>query len=115
MSYWVNLEKDGKSIEVTLHQEGGTFCLGGTTAAELNVTYNYSYFFRKSLDEKEGIRWLYGKQASKTIRRLAKAIDELGTSRDRDYWKKTPGNAGYALSVLLKWAQQHPEAVWQGD
>jgi hypothetical protein len=29
----------------------------------------------------------------------------LGVECDDDYWKPTPGNAGYALSVLLSWAK----------
>ena len=31
------------------------------------------------------------------------------------YWMSTPGNAGYALSILLSWAKQHPEATWKWD
>ena len=31
------------------------------------------------------------------------------------YWKPTDGNAGYALSILLSWAQLHPQGVWEGN
>ena len=29
-----------------------------------------------------------------------------------DYWAPTPGNAGYALNILLDWARQYPEATF---
>jgi hypothetical protein len=29
------------------------------------------------------------------------------------YWKPTPGNAGYALNILLNWALQYPNGKWQ--
>lgn len=44
------------------------------------------------------------------MERLRIAVNTLGTVRDNDYWKPTPGNAGYALAILLKWAGQYPEA-----
>lgn len=28
------------------------------------------------------------------------------------YWRSTPGNAGYILSVMLLWANQQPDGVW---
>ena len=31
------------------------------------------------------------------------------------YWKPTDGNAGFALSILLSWAQLHPQGVWEGS
>ena len=115
MSYDITLIKDGKAVQVPLHNEGGIICVGGTYVADINITYNYGYFFMKSLSPRKGIRWLYRKKAKDTIKRLEKAIRELGTKRDSDYWKATPGNAGYILSVLLKWAKQHPDAIWEGD
>lgn len=115
MSYDLGLYKDGESVDVVKHSEGGTYVLGGTICAELNVTYNYAEYFYLHLDSEKGIRWLYGQKASDTISRLAKAITELGTRRDPDYWRATAGNAGYALSTLLIWAEQHLDAVWEGD
>ena len=112
MSYWVSLEcKDGNWAKVEIHSEGGTYALGGTDQAKLNVTYNYSWFYYHFLDEQEGIRWLDGKTAKDCISRLENAVEVLGTSRyDKDYWAATPGNAGYVLNVLLGWARQHPDA-----
>lgn len=31
------------------------------------------------------------------------------------YWRATPGNAGAPLAVMRTWAQQWPDAVWDGD
>lgn len=28
------------------------------------------------------------------------------------YWKSCPANAGYILSVMLLWANQHPDGIW---
>ena len=55
---------------------------------------------------------MHKKTARDTTARLERAVETLGTQRDDDYWKPTPGNAGYALSILLKWARQHPNGVW---
>lgn len=116
MSFGINLiGEHGNSVEVDKHVEGGTFVLGGTTRASLNVTYNYSRFYSETIDRDEGIRWLYGKKASECIPRLKEAIDALGAEQDEDYWAATAGNAGHALSILLKWAEQHPDAVFKGD
>lgn len=116
MSFGINLiGEHGNPVEIEDHSEGGTFVLGGTDKASLNVTYNYSRFYYEAIDQDEGIRWLYGRKASECIQRLREAIDALGTEQDEDYWAATAGNAGYALSILLKWAEQHPDAVFEGD
>ncbi len=112
MSYWVYLQKDGTNVEIEKHEEGGTFELGGTTEAVLNVTWNYAEFYCQELDEDQGLRWLNGKTAAETMDRLAHATAELGDCRDPDYWAATPGNAGHALAILWSWARQHPGAVW---
>jgi hypothetical protein len=112
MSFWVYLENDKEAVIVERHAEGGTYVLGGTTEAELNVTYNYSPFFFKHLNAESGLRWLDGKRASDTIEHLENAVAALGTSQDTDYWNATPGNAGYVLGILLEWAKQYPGATW---
>jgi hypothetical protein len=115
MSYDLGLYKDGQAVEVQKHEEGGTYVVGGTSRAAINITYNYGWFFYRCLDKEKGLRWLYGKAAQETIERLESAIEELGTRQYKDYWAPTPGNAGHALNVLLEWAKQHPDAVWDGD
>ncbi len=111
MSWWVSLEKRKKTVKVNLHKEGGTYCVGGTMEAELNVTYNYSTFYYKFLNKEQGLKWLDGKKAGDCIIALSKAVILLGDTRDSDdYWAKTPGNAGHALDILLGWAKQYPKA-----
>ncbi len=112
MSYWVYLfYKDEKEpAAVAAHSEGGTYVSGGTTRAELNVTYNYGAFYFETIDRGLGLRFLDGKLGKETIAVLQDAVHKLGVERDSDYWAGTRGNAGHALSVLLGWARQHPEA-----
>lgn len=99
--------------KVDTHEEGGTYALGGTDRAELNITYNYSPWYRCYLHPDSGLAWLDGKQASAVADVLRNAIAKLGTKRSRDYWACTKGNAGYALSILLRWAEQHPGAYFE--
>ena len=113
MSWWVSLEESGKPVEVSRHEEGGTYALGGTTEADLSITYNYSPYFYKYLNVDKGLRFLHEKQAVDTVKALAYATFKLGAVRDDDYWKATPGNAGYALSILLQWAMDNPTAIFR--
>lgn len=112
MSWWIYLENDDEiPVDVDLQAEGGTYAIGGTTKAELNVTYNYSAHFRKYLPD--GIDFINGKKAREVISSLAEAVLKLGTKQDADYWKPTEGNAGYALSILLVWAIYNPDATFR--
>jgi hypothetical protein len=114
MSWWVYLRnEDGFCCEIEpRHKEGGTYVLGGTNRAELNITYNYSPFYA-CLDEEKGLEFIDGKKAEDCISRLEKAVSILGVETDSDYWKATAGNAGLALAILLSCARQHPGAVFK--
>jgi len=113
MRWWVDLncEYCGNPLPVESHSEGGTYVYGGIDRAELNITYNHS----AHLEEGLGYHFdkLSGKRAKDTIPALEKAVERLGTERTENYWESTPGNAGYALSILLKWARQHPDGIWR--
>ena len=116
MGYSIKLVgEDGEVVRVSKQYEGSDPALGGTNDADANITYNYTKHFHENLDNSMGIRWLYGKHAYDCVERLEAAVDKLGTERDADYWKPTPGNAGHALRVLLKWAYQHQKAIFMGD
>ena len=116
MSYGVHLREPNSDIcQVEKHSEGGTYIAGGTTDAYLYITWNYGEYFYEHVDKQQGIRWLYNKKAKDCIKRLEEAVKKLGTERNNDYWAPTAGNAGYALSILLKWAKENPEAVFGGD
>ncbi|GAH37846.1 unnamed protein product [marine sediment metagenome] len=110
MSWWVSLEKNNKSVKVENFTAGGTYPIGGTDEAELNITYNYSEFYYRYLDKENGLKWLHQRKAKDCIERLENAVGVLGTKQYEDYWSSTKGNAGYALNILLSWARKYPEA-----
>ena len=102
------------------HQmKGGTYSVGGTQQAKLNVTYNYAeHFYRVFLDiqfSKLGIRSIYGLTGAESISVLQMAIAKLKDDTDQDYWKPTEGNAKKALIQLLALAKMRPDGVWRGD
>lgn len=116
MSWDIDLvNKDGEMVQVPSFQEGGTYLITDEPLqdASLNITWNYSQYYYHLIDTEKGIKWLHEKQAKDTIRILEFAVDMLGTDQDEDYWKTTKGNAGYALAILLKWANMHEEAYWR--
>ncbi len=118
MSYDIDLKDpvSGKVLQLDSPHlmRGGTYCLGGTTDASLNVTYNYGTHFRRVLGE-EGIRTIYGMTGSESIPVLEGGISQLGNDTDEDYWKPTEGNAKRALTQLLALAKMRPDGVWDGD
>lgn|SRR5487761_553168 len=107
MSYDVYLTCAGP---VDKFKEGGIYELFGSTEAHLNVTWNYSKIY---LEFEFSLRDLHGQKASETIEKLQEIVSSLGTDKDQDYWAATPGNAGHTLSILLKWARQYPECIWE--
>ncbi len=97
------------------HQmRGGTYAIGGTTEARLNVTYNYGSHYYRVMGEK-GIRTIYGMTGRASIPVLEDAISKLGDDVDDDYWKPVEGNAKQALKHLLVLAKTKPDGVWSGD
>lgn len=106
MSYWVSLvDANGDCVTVPHFEgEGGTYVVGGTSNAELNVTYNYSRIWR--------VRDISGMSGSESEPILVEQVERRGTERDSDYWQPTDGNVGYMCSILLDWARRHPEARW---
>lgn len=105
MSYDITLSDENGVVPVERHFDGGTRALGGTPYADLNVTFNYRKHFDFNL--------LHEAIASDVEPIMADAVATLGTERDEDYWAPTPGNTGYALSILLGWARQHPDATFE--
>jgi len=118
MSRWVYLRDrvTNDPVVVPIHSEGGTFVLGGTTTAELNITYNYGIHFRTAVapDHGIGLQALDGLSGKAAIPILRAAIEKLGGDHpDPDYWKPTPGNAAHALNIMLEWSEAKPEGVWE--
>lgn len=97
------------------HQmRGGTYEMGGTTEMRLNVTYNYSVHYYKTIGE-QGIRTIYGKTGAESIPILKNAATQLGNDIDDDYWNPTEGNAKRSLLQLVALAEMRPDGVWDGD
>lgn len=97
------------------HQmKGGTYAIGGTRDATLNITYNYGSIFRNVFGEK-GIRTLYGITGEESLALLDLGIAKLGNNEDLDYWKPTEGNVKRSLYQLRALAVMCPNGVWQGD
>lgn len=102
------------NCEVAHQLRGGTYAMGGTSEAWLNVTYNYGGHFRRLFGE-DGIRFLYGKPAVDTIAPLQSGADALKNDVSEDYWEGTEGNAKRALLSLIALAKMLPHGVWKGD
>ncbi len=116
MSYDISLAVELKEPH---HLKGGTYVMGGTTDASLNVTYNYSAHFCRVMGEK-GIRTIYGMSADESLPVLAKAVCALGDDTVDNYWTATEGNAKAALLDLMTLAmlairQGDGDALWDGD
>jgi len=94
--------------------KGGTYQVGGSYEASLNITYNYAKHYYRLLGEK-GIRTIYGMTGAESMPLLEKAIESLGNDVDSDYWKPTEGNAKRALQGLLAFARIRPDGIWNGD
>lgn len=105
-----------ESIEFdSIHDiKGGTYRIGGTNEAWLNITYNYDKHYRQVFGD-EGIRTIYGKSGAESIPVLKDAISQLGDDISNDYWESTEGNAKRALYGLLAFAQLRPDGIWGGD
>jgi hypothetical protein len=118
MSYDISLNDPvtGETIELDdSHQmKGGTYAIGGTPEASLNVTYNYSKYYYKTYQE-NGIRTIYRMSGAESIPILQKMADNLGDDVSDNYWEPTEGNAKRPLMQLLAFAKMRPDGVWSGD
>jgi len=118
MSYDIELKdpvtKETIQLNEVHYMKGGTYQIGGTREAWINITCNYSRHYCKTMGE-DGIRTIYGKSGAESIPILQSAIAKLGDDVDENYWKSTEGNAKKALYQLLALAQMRPDGIWEGD
>ena len=145
MSYDIDLlDPVTKSIiqfDAPHQMTGGTFALGGTSEASLNITYNYSrWYYIDGVfpciedplypEGRGGIRSIYGMSGAESIPVLKYAIAALEVRTDdidaeerrkceeqgaTGYWMPTRENAIKPLYQLLAMAQLRPDGVWGGD
>lgn len=97
------------------HQmRGGTYQIGGSTELWLNVTYNYTPFYkREEVFGEHGLEALDGLTGAESIPLLERGIRALGDNVSKDYWEATEGNAKRALYQLLAMAQMRPDGIWE--
>lgn len=125
MSYDIRLRKSDGSVfhfDRKHQMTGGTYALGGTTEAWLNVTYNYSRWYRRDdvFPNGAGIYCLQNKTAKESIPIIQKAIHTLETLDEElteeevrhyrfqgadGYWMPTRENAIKPLRQLLTMAE----------
>ena len=108
MSWDVGLtdEETGKALTVALFIEGGTYAMGGRTAADVNITYNYSLLYYHVLGLPNGLRGMNGMEAAEALPILERGIGALGDDENANYWKATEGNAKRPLKLLAEWCRQ---------
>lgn len=120
MSYDFYLTEPGTGDTIILDQphqiKGGTFALGGTNEAELNITWNYAKHYCRVICPKLGVKKIIGMTGKDSIVLLEQAAEKLGDNVDEtDYWNPTEGNAKQALLGLITLAKMRPDGVWRCD
>ena len=118
MSYDIEL-RDPVTREVLMFDAphlmtGGTYAVGGTREAGLNVTCNYGDIYRRVLGE-GGIRSIYGMTGAESVPVLDEAASKLSDDATDDYWEATEGNAKRPLLKLAAMARMRPDGIWDGD
>ena len=140
MSYDIRLidpvTKETINFDTPHQMTGGTYAVGGTTEAWLNITFNYVRWYYKDGvfpdkgEDNSGIRSIYGMPGADSIPVLEHAIETL-ENMDEDltdeeireyeeghavgYWLPTRANAIKPLYQLLAMAKMRPDAEWDGD
>lgn len=123
MSVDYRIERDGATAELRepLMHEGGTYVVGGSTIAELNVTYNYGRAFADALRASgypfDGmVSWLDGRPVLDTLPEIEAVTKQLPDAPDPDdYWRGSPGNAGHAAAILLRMGREVPDGTWRAS
>ena len=118
MSYDIKMTdpQTHKTIELPSRHQfvGGTYEVGGTRRAWLNVTYNYSEHYYRVFGE-DGIRTIYGMSGEESIPVIEAGSARLGDDVTPNYWDGTEGNAKAALRHLVELAKLCPHGIWDGD
>ncbi len=108
MSFQVALMEPDSAIAATvLRRREGWSTTVAPEPATVEVAYEFGDFFAfEALDRKTG---------RETIDQLRDAVLELGLRQLPDWTLPSRGNVGVVCAMLLSWACEHPEAVWQVD
>jgi hypothetical protein len=104
-------DSEGNCYRSLRHYEGGTLLIDGSTETITDVTVNYRTLFAQYFDDGYfGLDGMKGIDAAPTLER---AVQELGTERDNDYWKPTKGNVGTLMNLLLGWCKDNPDGTFR--
>ena len=106
------VDENGDCVKVDNLTYGSTVAIGGSDDADMSLTWNYSPFYFRSVNKDTGLRWINLQKGEDVKEVLEKAVKELGTEQAEDYWADTPGNAGHALSILLRWIEKNPKGIF---
>jgi hypothetical protein len=113
------------ALDRPLDLRGGTYTVGGTRIAELNITYNYAPWLLSVWEG--GIRSLYGKTATAVVEEIKRGIGRMDPLLNQArpcnchlswdcYWASSQANAQRALGDLLVLAEAvPPDSVLVGD
>ena len=108
MSWDIDIHDSENGKLVVLHDKhnlrGGTYQIGGTREACLNITYNYGKFYHPLMERngETGLSCLTGATVKEGIKIVSKALTKLEGQPSGNYWDTTEGNAKKALADLLQ-------------
>lgn len=117
----------GGTFAADYDEKSGKFYVKAIAEAWLNITYNYSRYYREALEEhlqnereNKGIRILYGKTGAESLLWIGYLINGIKEKYPKletndDYWEPTPGNAIRPLYQLKAMAELRPDGIWEGD
>jgi hypothetical protein len=110
MSYNVSLWANEEIVELPeKYAEGGTYVLGGSNKADLNITYNYSGMYRDVFGE-GGMNVFDGMNAGESIALLEQAVSKLGTKRyDGRNWQFSFNAPRAIWKTFQKYDWDNPE------
>lgn len=133
MSYDINLidpvTKKVIYFDSPHQMRGGTYAVGGTAEAWLNITYNYARWYYKAFGD-EGIWTIYDMSGADSIPVIENAIkflenleenltdEEIKNFKKNDvngYWIPTKENAIKPLYQLIAMARLRPDGIWKGN
>ena len=116
---------------------GTIYSIGpGLPPLALGITFNYYWYFKETIDEKEGLSWIAGKTGERVLARLKNARPKLVELMEReknekvilatvwnspydeerygkDYWYTCAENALKALDGLIKLCKIAPGYVFE--
>lgn len=79
-------ESEGGTVRAEI--KNGKLHAAKITDCDINITYNYSPFYREHIDLNAGIRWIYGKTGAEVQERLTEAVRKLGIERSvTPFWQ----------------------------